>query len=150
MPDIDHLTAAEVIDHLGLEYLEGEGIWISLIWRSETGSAIYALLTREDFSALHRLREDEFWTHVAGASIDMLQLHPDGRSEQLRIGHATDDVLHALVPSGSWQGSSTSGDWALVTCALAPPFSGFELADAGTDLSAWPDSAPRIRELIRG
>jgi uncharacterized protein len=80
----------------------------------------------------------------------MLQLHPDGRSEQLRIGHATDDVLHALVPSGSWQGSSTSGDWALVTCALAPPFSGFELADAGTDLSAWPDSAPRIRELIRG
>ncbi|HAN72108.1 MAG TPA: hypothetical protein DCQ36_11060 [Actinobacteria bacterium] len=144
------LTAAEVIERLGLEPLEGEGVWIRLLWRNDSGNAIYGMVTPTDFSALHRLAEDELWVHVAGASIDMLQLHPDGRSERVRLGRAEGEVLHALVPAGSWQGSSTSGDWALVVCALAPAFSGFELAGPDTDLTAWPTESARIQELIRG
>lgn len=144
------LTAEEVRVRLDLEFLEGEGVWIRLLYRHEAGNAIYGFLTEQDFSALHRLNEDELWVHVAGAPIDMLMLHPDGSVEEARLGHGEGDVLHALVPAGTWQGSSTSGEWALVVCALAPPFSGFELADASTDLSAWPEAARRVRELIRG
>ena len=55
---IDGLSAAEVVDILGLEYLEGEGIWFRLLWRTDHGNAIYALVTPEAFSALHVLRED--------------------------------------------------------------------------------------------
>ena len=150
MANLGDLTAAQVIDRLGLEYLNGEGVWIKLIWRSNAGNAIFAMLTRDDYSALHRLMEDELWTHVAGSSIEMLLLHPGGRSETTRIGPVLDDSAYALVPAGSWQGSSTGGDWALVTCALAPPFSGLELADGSTDLTAWQHSAARISELIRG
>lgn len=144
------LSAEQVRERLGLEFLEGEGVWIRLLWRNESGNAIYGFLTPDDFSALHRLNEDELWVHVAGAPIHMLQLHPGGRVEQVRLGRGEGDVLHALVPAGTWQGSSTSGEWALVVCALAPPFSGFELADGTTDLSAWPQAASRARELIRG
>ncbi len=144
------LTAEQVRERLSLEFLEGEGVWIRLLWRNESGNAIFGLLTRDDFSALHRLNEDELWVHVGGAPIDMLQLHPDGRVEEVRLGRGEGDVLHALVPAGSWQGSSTPGEWALVVCALAPPFSGFDLADGTTDLSAWPRAADRVRELIRG
>lgn len=147
---LDGLTAAQVIEHLGLEFLEGEGVWIRLLWRNDSGNAILGLLTRDDFSAMHRLREDELWVHVAGAPIDMLVLHEDGRIDTVRLGHGLEDSLHSLVPAGAWQGSSTSGDWALVTCALAPAFSGFDLADRATDFSAWPDAAQRISELIRG
>lgn len=144
------LTASEVIERLGLEPLEGEGVWIRLLWRNDSGSAIYGLLTPTDFSALHRLAEDELWVHVAGASIEMLQLHPDGRSERIRLGRSQGEVLHALVPAGSWQGSSTPGEWALVVCSLAPAFSGFDLADLDTDFGRWSGEAARIRELIRG
>jgi len=55
---LDVMMADEAIDTLGLEYLDGEGVWISLLWRSDHGSAIYGFLTPDDFSALHVLRED--------------------------------------------------------------------------------------------
>lgn len=147
---LDDLTAEEVIEHLGLEFLEGEGVWIRLLWRNESGNAILGLLTPTDFSAMHQLREDELWVHVAGAPIDMLILHQGGRVEQTRIGHGLEDSVTALVPAGAWQGSSTHGEWALVSCALAPAFTGFQLADHENDFSAWPTVASRIAELIRG
>lgn len=147
---LDGLTAAQVIEHLGLEYLEGEGVWIRLLWRNDSGNAILGFLTPQDFSAMHRLREDELWVHVAGAPIDMLVLHEDGRVERIRLGHGLAESLTALVPAGAWQGSSTAGDWALVSCALAPAFSGFELADRATDFTLWPEAADRVAELIRG
>ena len=147
---LDGLRAEQVIDRLGLEYLDGEGVWFRLLWRNESGSAIYGLMTPEHFSALHRLREDELWVHVAGAPVDMLLLHPDGGSERLVLGRGPDQRLHALVPAGSWQGSSPQGEWSLVVCSLAPPFSGLELADASTDLSAWTEHDGRIAELMRG
>ena len=100
MANLGDLTAAQVIDRLGLEYLNGEGVWIKLIWRSNAGNAIFAMLTRDDYSALHRLMEDELWTHVAGSSIEMLLLHPGGRSETTRIGPGLDDSAYALVPAG--------------------------------------------------
>ena len=149
---IDDCSADEVIARLGLEYLEGEGVWIGHLWRNDHGNAIYGFLTPEGFSALHVLAEDELWVHVAGAPVEMLLLHPDGGIETATLGHDPDagQSLTQLVPAGSWQGSSTTGEWSLVTCHLAPAFSGFTLADAATDLSAWPAARARIAELIRG
>ena len=149
---IDDCSAEEVIARLGLEFLEGEGVWIGPLWRNASGNAIHGLLTPSCFSALHRLAEDELWVHVAGAPVEMLLLHPDGDVESVTLGRDLDagQRLTQLVPAGSWQGSSTTGEWSLVTCHLAPPFSGFALADAATDLSAWPSAGARIAELIRG
>lgn len=147
---LDALSAGEVIAHLGLEHLEGEGVWIGHLWRNESGNAISCLVTPDGFSALHRLREDELWVHVAGAPIDMLLLTPGAPAQRVRLGHSTEDVIAHLVPGGTWQGSTTTGEWSLVTCSLAPAFSAFELADGRTDLSQWPEAADRIKELIRG
>lgn len=152
MTRIDDLSAEQVIAHLGMEYLPGEGVWVSLLYRSTHGSAIHALLTPSDFSALHRLQEDELWMHVAGAPVDMLLLGSDGSVRTPTLGRDADDgsVMHAFVPAGFWQGARPRGDWALVSCALAPPFTQFELADDGTDLSAWPEAISTARGLIRG
>lgn len=146
---LESLTATQVIEHLDLEYLDGEGVWIRLLWRNDSGNAILGFLTPNDFSAMHRLREDELWVHVAGAPISMLVLHGDGRVENITLGHGLDDSLHALVPAGAWQGSSTTGEWALVSCSLAPAFTSFELADKETDFTGWPEASVRIAELIR-
>lgn len=145
------MSATEVIAALQMEPLEGEGVWIAPIFRSAHGSAIYALLTPEGFSALHRLDEDELWVHVAGAPIRMLLLHPDGSVEEPLLGPdvAGGHRMTHLVPAGAWQGSGVEGPWGLVVCSLAPPFSGLTLADSTTDLSRWSAAESRIRALIR-
>lgn len=151
MSDLGELSAQEVIAALDLEYLDGEGVWIALLWRTDHGNAIYGLLTPQDFSALHMLDEDEMWVHVAGAPVDMLVLHPDGSHSTHVLG--TDlDLGHepaVRVPAKAWQGSRTQGDWSLVVCSLAPPFSGFTLAGNDTDLGAWPAVSARAHALIR-
>lgn len=149
---MEGMTAEQVIDALGLEYLEGEGCFISLLWRTEYANAIYALLTSDGFSAMHRLVEDEAWTFIAGAAAEMLILHPDATTELVRLGSNVVDgqVPHHWIPAGSWQGTITTGEWTLVSCVLAPPFSGFELADAHTDWSLWPDVRSAIDARMRG
>lgn len=151
MSDLDAMSAAQVIEALQLEYLGGEGVWISLLWRTDHGNAIYGLLTPDDFSALHMLDEDEMWVHVAGAPVEMLVLHPDGSHTTHALG--TDIGLGqepaVRVPAKAWQGSRTQGDWSLVVCSLAPPFSGFTLAGDDTDLDAWAPVADQARGLIR-
>lgn len=139
-------SAQHIIDTLGLEYLEGEGCWIRLLWRTEHANAIYALLTPRDFSAMHRLVEDEAWTFIAGDAAQILVLNDDGTSETVQLGFNLDagEIPHYRIPAGAWQGTITTGEWTLVSCVLAPPFSGFELADATTDWSRW----PLVRELI--
>lgn len=151
MSGLDALSAQEVIEALHLEYLDGEGVWFRVLWRTEHANAIYGLLTPEDFSALHVLREDETWVHVAGAPARMLLLHPDATDEECALGTGIEsgEVPAVRVPAGTWQAARTAGDWTLVVCMLAPPFSGFTLATADTDLSAWAP-AERIREMIRG
>ncbi len=151
MSDLDSLSAPEVIASLGLEYLEGEGVWIRLLWRTDHGNAIYGLLTPDDFSALHVLDEDEMWVHVAGAPVDMLVLHQDGSHSDHILGTGIDrgEEPAVRVPAKAWQGSRTRGAWSLVVCSLAPPFSGFTLAGDDTDLASWPEAADRARSLIR-
>jgi predicted cupin superfamily sugar epimerase len=149
--DVRDMSAQQVIDSLALEYLEGEGCWIRVLWRTPHANAIYGLITPQDFSALHRLGEDEAWTYVAGDAADMLILHPDGTHERVMLGTdvGAGQVPHYNVPAGTWQGTLTTGEWTLVTCVLAPPFSGFELATRSSDLSAWQDVRKEIDERMR-
>ena len=145
------MSAEEMIAALGLEYLEGEGCWIRVLWRTEYANAIYALLTPQDFSAMHRLVEDEAWTFVAGDPAQMLVLNDDGTSDTIHLGVdlGAGEVPHFRIPAGAWQGSVTLGDWTLVSCVLAPPFSGFELADENVDWSRWPDARDLIDARMR-
>ncbi len=151
MSAIDQSSAAEIIDTLGMEYLEGEGVWIRVLWRTPNTNAIHCLLTPDDFSGLHILREDEAWVHVAGAPVEMLQLHPDGTHDVIRLGTdlGVGEQPAVLVPAGSWQGSRTCGDWSLVVCTLAPPFTSFVLAGHDLDLSMWPNARDLAEEFIR-
>ena len=152
MRSLEALRAEAVIDALGLQHLDGEGVWFTVLWRTERTNSILCLLTPDAFSALHRLTEDETWVHSAGAPVEMLVLHPDGthRREILGPDAIGGQALAVHVPTGSWQGARTVGDWSLVVCSVAPPYTGFELAGRDLDLSTWPEQARVAEELIRG
>jgi uncharacterized protein len=138
-------TAQQLIEYLGLQPHPKEGGFFRETYHSAdrlsvlperypsercAGTAIYYLLTPTTFSALHLLQSDEVFHFYLGGPVRMLQLHPDGRGEEVVLGS---DVLagqrpQVVVPRGVWQGSflEPGGEFALLGCTVAP---GFEYAD---------------------
>jgi predicted cupin superfamily sugar epimerase len=141
------ITSEFLKNHLGLQPLPGEGGFFIETYRSKSvipaavlpqeyagdravGTAIYYLITRENFSAMHMLPGDEIFHFYLGSPVQMLQLHPDGRGELTILGPELDKgmVCQVRVPGLTWQGSRLleSGEFALLGTTMAP---GFDFAD---------------------
>jgi predicted cupin superfamily sugar epimerase len=173
MPD---LTAEEIIQRLGLEPLNKEGGYFRQTWRSAcripdgipgsegfaggraAGTAIYFLITTDQFSAMHRLKGDEIWLHHFGDPLDMLVLHPDGRGELASIGPelSLDQCPQHLCPANCWQGTHIAPGqdrfgYTLGSCVMAPGFewSDFELGDRNRLVRQYPEFAQTISDLTR-
>lgn len=167
--------AAELIAYLKMEKIPDEGCWCALTYRSSdtisaealparygppprvAGSAIYALVTPTDFSAMHRLLTDEFWHFYAGDPLELLLLHADRRGEIVILGP---DVLagqHSqwVVPRGTWMGarplSESSEAYTLLGNTLAPGFeyADFEIGWRDELQKMYPDFANQVARLTR-
>ena len=119
------------------------------------GTAIYYLLEQGQFSELHRLDSDEIFHFYFGDPVEMLQLHPDGTSTTVVLGHdlLAGQQVQVLVPAGVWQGSRLigNGNFALLGCTVVPGFDYADYRNAGCEelASRWPDQRERIRALTR-
>lgn len=166
------MTAAEVIEHLGLQPLQGEGGFFRQTWNAPerltpgvagvrvekaVGTAIYYLVTDapDGFSAMHRLSTDEVYHFYLGDPVEQLLLYPDGRSDVLVLGS---DLLNGqyvqhIAPRGVWQGTRLrpGGRWALLGTTMAPGFdvSDYEAGRRDVLVSAYPSRAELIRTLTR-
>ena len=146
-------TAEEISDILGLEPLALEGgMWAQTL-KDKNSTAIYYLLSKNNFSAMHKLEATEIYHYYAGAPAQMLLLNSAGKTEELVLGLDLDSGQRpqAIVEPGVWQGSKTTGEWTLLGTTMAPPYSQemFQLADREELLNGWPDSRKKIYELTR-
>ncbi len=146
-------TAEEISDILGLEPLALEGgMWAQTL-KDKNSTAIYYLLSKNNFSAMHKLEATEIYHYYAGAPAQMLLLNPAGKTEELVLGLDLDSGQRpqVIVEPGVWQGSKTTGEWTLLGTTMAPPYSQemFQLADREELLNGWPDSRKKIYELTR-
>lgn len=131
-----------------LELIEHpEGGWYREIYRAEESiptsglprrfggkrnfsTAIYFLLKRRDFSALHRIQQDEIWHFYDGTSVTIHTIDPSGNAAAVTLGRDVDhgENLVAVIPAG-WLFGATITDptsYGLVGCTVAP---GFDFAD---------------------
>lgn len=167
--------AKRLIDQLHMEQIPDEGPWFTVTYVGKdtlpgsmlpdryhgrdhaAGSAIYDVLTREDFSALHRLQTDETWHFYGGDPIEMLLLYPDGHGEQVTLGP---DVFAGqqpqfTVPRGVWQGSAPNGagpeSYGFVGNQLSPAFDyrDFEIGYRDELQRTYPKFAAQIERLTR-
>ena len=149
----DGLTAAQVVDLLGLAPLPREGGMWAQHWRDANSNAIYFLMQPGDFSAMHRLDRPELWHHYAGASVEMLLLDPDGGVRRPRLGAdlRSGERPVVAVEAAVWMGARTTGDWSLVGTSMAPAFepAAFELGDGDELALSYPEAADDIRGLVR-
>ncbi|MBW8780794.1 MAG: cupin domain-containing protein [Verrucomicrobia bacterium] len=157
-------SAAEIIAALQLAPLPNEGGFFRQTYVSAAtlpggrpaGTAIYFLLTPEDFSALHRLHTEEIWHFYAGDTVEHLILDPTtGEGRQTLLGA---DCLRGLtpqlaVPGGTWQGARlvAGGAWALLGCTMSPGWEEREFALGGRDalVARFPAWAADIETLTR-
>jgi predicted cupin superfamily sugar epimerase len=147
------LQANDVIRILGLEMLPNEGgMWVQS-HRDVHSSAIYFLIGDGDFSAMHRLTGPEIWHFYAGSPVQMLMLFRDGRVGEPILGPdlSAGQRPQIMVPSGVWQGASSTGAWSLLGTTMAPPYhdDGFELGHRRALDEHFPSARDRIRALTR-
>jgi uncharacterized protein len=120
-------------------------------------TAVYFLITRDVFSALHRIRSDELWHFYAGDPVTMTLLDADGRGAltTVRLGcdPAGDALPQVVVPAGAWFGAEVPppGAFALVGCTVEPgfDFADFELAARGALVARYPQHRAAIERLTR-
>ena len=168
------ITPKQIIKHLGLIPLVGEGGMFRQTYVSDEimprsvlpdrytidkpfSTVIYYLLTDDpdSFSAIHKLPTDEVFHFYFGDPVQMLNLHPGGRSEHIKLGH---DILHGqtvqhVVPRGSWQGCQVlpGGKFALMGTTIAPGYTpeDYVAGKRGALIQQYPEEAKLIRRLTR-
>jgi predicted cupin superfamily sugar epimerase len=118
-------------------------------------TAIYFLLQGEDFSALHRIKQDEVWHFYDGAGLTVHVLDQGGAYSSLRLGRNLDAGERPLgvVPAGRLFGASVSDgrSWSLVGCTVAPgfDFTDFELPRRDELCRLYPQHRALIERLTR-
>ena len=167
-------SAEALIKHFNMERIPQEGPWFVLTYSSPdvfarsalperyggsraAGSAIIALVTKSDFSALHRLKTDEMWHYYGGDPLELLVLHPNGVGEVVVLGPDVlgGQKLQYVVPRGAWQGAMPVGkarnSYSMMGNTLSPGFdyADFEMGYRSELQKAYPQSAERIAQLTR-
>ncbi len=166
-------SVEEIIHLLHLQPHPAEGGWFVETYRSKEtltryalsgrygaarslGTAIYYLLTKDSFSALHRLKSDEVFHFYLGDPVRMVQLFPEGHGQFVSLGPdiAAGQSPQVVVPRGTWQGLSLreGGEYALLGTTVAPgfDFADFELGKREELLAAYPAFQVSIEALTRG
>lgn len=118
----------QVVSELNLQPLPGEGGMWAPIFNNGQASAIYFLMANPDFSAWHRIPEQEMWIHVAGSPTSLYTINEDNLAEKT-ILDSPSGSYQSVVKPGQWMAARSLGPWSLVICALSPAFSQMELAE---------------------
>ena len=166
------LTVQQIKDLLKLQPLPSEGGFFAEVYRSthklasnalpsgyadqrSLSTAIYYLLTPDNFSAMHRLRGDEVYHFYLGDPVEMLLLKQDGSAEAILVGPDIASGMHLqhAVAGGTWQGSrlAPGGQFALMGTTMAPGFdpADFELGKRDELCAQYPGYSPLVAMLTR-
>lgn len=158
------------IEQLGLEK-HPEGGWYRETYRSsETVSpaglpgrfdgersfctSIYFLLSGDEFSALHRIKQDELWHFYGGDGLTVHVIDQAGHYKQKNLGSNIElgESFQHVVEAGDWFGASVkSGGFALVGCTVAPgfDFADFEMPGKDHLMALFPQHSNIITKLTR-
>ena len=114
------LTSKGIIDTLKLNP-HPEGGYFKEIYRSEGVikkdsldfithgdrnycTSIYFLLDQADYSAFHRIKQDEIWHFYLGSTLLLHTINVKGDYTRIRIGNniSEEEVPQYVVPAGTW------------------------------------------------
>ncbi|NER12020.1 hypothetical protein GWK08_01075 [Leptobacterium flavescens] len=118
-------------------------------------TSIYFLITSGNFSAFHRIKQDEIWHFYGGSPLYVHCIDENGNYIRNEVGMDIENgqAPQLVVPAGVWFGSSVKDDnsYSLVGCTVAPgfDFDDFELAEREALSTEFPQHSNIISDLTR-
>ncbi len=118
-------------------------------------TCIYFLLVSGNFSAFHRIKQDEIWHFYSGSPILLHTICPNGNYELIEIGNNLDagEVPQFVVPANYWFASEVKNpdSYSLAGCTVSPGFDfrDFELPSRSELVSLFPEHEKAIARLTR-
>ncbi|WP_405205721.1 cupin domain-containing protein [Aquimarina sp. LLG6339-5] len=118
-------------------------------------TGIYFLLTSDNFSAFHKIKQDEMWHYYAGSSLYVHVITPEGKYIKYTVGMNLDqgELPQLVVPANSWFASSVKDNegYSFVGCTVSPgfDFNDFELAERNFLIKLYPDHLETISKYTR-
>ena len=111
-----------------------EGGYFSESFRDDQNniSLIYYLLKKNEKSHWHRLTKNEILHFYKGSPLN-ISISKDGKtSNDITLGNNIDgnENMHLVIKASSWFSMTSTGDYSLIGCTVAPGFDykDFELA----------------------
>jgi len=93
-------------------------------------TSIYFLLTSNDFSAFHKIKQDEIWHFHEGSPIKLHTISEEGIHLEYLIGNdfKSGQAPQLVVKGNHWFAASITNEnsYALVSCTVSP---GFDFSD---------------------
>ena len=120
-------------------------------------TAIYFLLTADEFSAFHCMKSDETWHFYTGSPLKLHVLTPRNNYYTRILGKDIDQPsFQETVPAGAWLAAEVIAKnaprtFTLVGCTVAPgfEFEDFQLADKQYLISKYPQHRELIESFTR-
>lgn len=118
-------------------------------------TAIYFLLTSDNFSAFHKINQDEIWHYYQGASLFVHVIDLEGEYHRYSLGMNLEagELPQLVVPAGCWFASSVrkENSYSLVGCTVSPgfDFDDFELAERKDLIRQFPKHKDIVTQLTR-
>ena len=118
-------------------------------------TAIYYLLEKQQFSAFHRIVQDELWHHYEGGGLIVHAIMPDGSYTGHRLGKDIDagELPQIVIPAGAIFAAELldKSGFVLTGCTVAPAFqfADFELFARDDMLKRFPQHASLIERMTR-
>ena len=89
-------------------------------------TSIYFLLNENDFSAFHKIKQDEIWHFYQGSTLLLHTIDPNGNYKLIRIGNDLEsgEFFQFVVPAGTWFASEVENktSYSLCGCTVSPGF----------------------------
>ncbi len=168
---IQKLSAQQLVNELGL-LPHPEGGYYKETYRSEAqialnalpsgfkgdrsiSTAIYFLIEKQNFSALHKIKSDETWHFYSGDALEVIELNDLGELKKTVVGSdlSNGELFQYTVKANVWFGSrvKSGGEFSLVGCTVAPgfDFEDFEMASREKLSLQFPHHKRIIEELTR-
>jgi hypothetical protein len=118
-------------------------------------TAIYFLIEKNNFSALHKIKSDETWHFYYGDALEVIEIDENGVLKYTAIGNnlLAGETFQYTVKANTWFGSRVKigGKFSLVGCTVAPgfDFNDFELGKKEDLLKLYPQHQKVIVEMTR-
>ena len=166
-----HTNAAYIIEKFNLQK-HPEGGYFKETYRSEKvipedslpeqfegnrnySTGIYFLLTSDNFSAFHKINQDEMWHFYLGSPLTIHMISPDGEysKQVLGINLEADELPQFTVPKEYWFAAEVNllESYSFVGCTVSPgfDFKDFELAQQSALTTQFPVHKEIIKRLTR-